>query len=138
MQSTYTGVYSRGGPTNVEPSRELSDLLDRSDADVRGVKKRVSGAGDAPLSARGANPSRLSTGGSEPPLTARGRRESSGESSAVQIQTTVEISCNALRVHALHYDGMFMSSAFAKTASIQAAETHASCAPLNLLLNHAL
>ena len=26
------GVYARGGPTNIEPSRELSALLDRSDA----------------------------------------------------------------------------------------------------------
>ena len=48
MQSTYTGVYSRGGPTNVDPSKDLSSLLDRSDADVRGVKKRgSSGSGDS-------------------------------------------------------------------------------------------
>ena len=48
LQSTYTGVYSRGGPTNVDPSKELSSLLDRSDADVRGVKKRISsGSGDS-------------------------------------------------------------------------------------------
>ena len=38
LQSLYTGVYSRGGPTNIEPSHELSALLDRSPADVRGVK----------------------------------------------------------------------------------------------------
>lgn len=38
MQSLYTGVYSRGGPTNIEPSNELSALLDRSPANVRGVK----------------------------------------------------------------------------------------------------
>lgn len=38
LQSLYTGVYSRGGPTNIEPSNELSALLDRSPADVRGVK----------------------------------------------------------------------------------------------------
>lgn len=38
LQSLYTGVYSRGGPTNTEPSNELSALLDRSPADVRGVK----------------------------------------------------------------------------------------------------
>lgn len=37
-QSTYTGVYARGGPSNVEPSNELSALLDRSPADIRGVK----------------------------------------------------------------------------------------------------
>ncbi|KAK9845950.1 hypothetical protein WJX81_006732 [Elliptochloris bilobata] len=37
--STYTGVYAKGGPTNVEASGQLSDLLDRSPADVRGIKK---------------------------------------------------------------------------------------------------
>jgi hypothetical protein len=39
LQSTYTGVYARGGPTNVDPSRDLSAILDRSPADLRGVKK---------------------------------------------------------------------------------------------------
>lgn len=39
MQSTYTGVYARGGPTNIEASVDLSSYLDRSEADVRGVKK---------------------------------------------------------------------------------------------------
>ena len=38
LQSLYTGVYARGGPSNIEPSNELSALLDRSPADVRGVK----------------------------------------------------------------------------------------------------
>lgn len=38
VQSTYTGVYARGGPSSVEPSNELSALLDRSPADIRGVK----------------------------------------------------------------------------------------------------
>eukprot|EP00884_Botryococcus_braunii_P021327 jgi/Botrbrau1/7879/Bobra.9_2s0053.2 len=38
-KSTYTGVYARGGPTNVEPSKDLSAILDRSPADMRGVKK---------------------------------------------------------------------------------------------------
>ena len=38
-QSTYTGVYAKGGPTNVDASGQLSDLLDRSPADVRGIKK---------------------------------------------------------------------------------------------------
>ena len=38
-QSTYTGVYAKGGPTNVDASGNLSDLLDRSPADVRGIKK---------------------------------------------------------------------------------------------------
>ena len=36
--STYTGVYAQGGPTNVDVDRSLDGLLDRSDADVRGVK----------------------------------------------------------------------------------------------------
>lgn len=39
LQSTYTGVYARGGPTNIEASVDLSSYLDRSKADVRGVKK---------------------------------------------------------------------------------------------------
>lgn len=34
----------------MEPSKNLSDLLDRSESDVRGVKKRLSsGSGEAPL-----------------------------------------------------------------------------------------
>lgn len=42
-QSTYTGVYAKGGPTNVDKDRAspggmLSTLCDRSPADVRGVK----------------------------------------------------------------------------------------------------
>lgn len=41
MQSTYTGVYKKGGPSTVEPSKDLSALLDRSPADVRGIKKSV-------------------------------------------------------------------------------------------------
>ena len=49
-QSLYTGVYARGGPTNIEPSNELSALLDRSPADVRGVKFNASpGTSDAML-----------------------------------------------------------------------------------------
>ena len=40
MQSTYTGVYAQGGPTNVDRSPDLSNLLDRSSADVRGVKHK--------------------------------------------------------------------------------------------------
>lgn len=35
----YTGVYARGGPSNVDEDRSLDGLLDRSDADVRGVKQ---------------------------------------------------------------------------------------------------
>ena len=41
-KSLYTGVYAQGGPTNVGgtgAANDLSSLLDRSDADVRGVKK---------------------------------------------------------------------------------------------------
>lgn len=37
-KSTYTGVYAKGGPTNVDRSRDLSGLCDRTPADVRGVK----------------------------------------------------------------------------------------------------
>ncbi len=38
MQSTYTGVYANGGPTNVDGSGDLSELCDRTPADARGVK----------------------------------------------------------------------------------------------------
>ena len=37
-QSTYTGVYANGGPTNVDGPSDLSELCDRSSADNRGVK----------------------------------------------------------------------------------------------------
>ncbi len=36
-QSTYTGVYARGGPTNVDGNKDLSSLCDRTAADNRGV-----------------------------------------------------------------------------------------------------
>lgn len=43
-KSTYTGVYAKGGPTTVDIGAggkisDLSQLADRSGADVRGVKK---------------------------------------------------------------------------------------------------
>lgn len=43
-KSSYTGVYAKGGPTNVDTGAggkisDLSQLADRSKADVRGVKK---------------------------------------------------------------------------------------------------
>ena len=69
-QSTYTGVYARGGPTNVDPSKELSALLDRSEADVRGIKKTSSNASalsDASLTARGTPPSRQASSTGERP-----------------------------------------------------------------------
>ena len=37
MQSTYTGVYSRGGPTNVDRPKDLSGIANRKPADQRGV-----------------------------------------------------------------------------------------------------
>ena len=37
MQSTYTGVYANGGPTNFDGNKDLSSLADRSAADVRGI-----------------------------------------------------------------------------------------------------
>lgn len=38
-QSLYTGVYGKGGPTNVDMDpTNLAGLCDRSSADVRGVK----------------------------------------------------------------------------------------------------
>ena len=75
-KSTYTGVYSRGGPTNVDPSKDLSSLLDRSEADVRGRKKRGSFTGDdVPLSARGPAPSRQASGMSLLSAETRGTSE---------------------------------------------------------------
>ena len=43
-KSLYTGVYAKGGPTNVDAGRgggvsDISQLCDRTGADVRGVKK---------------------------------------------------------------------------------------------------
>ncbi|EIE22274.1 P25-alpha [Coccomyxa subellipsoidea C-169] len=37
-KSTYTGVYAKGGPTNVDGTGDLSALCDRTPADARGVK----------------------------------------------------------------------------------------------------
>ena len=39
-KSTYTGVYAKGGPTNVDHKITLSNLADRSVADARGVKRQ--------------------------------------------------------------------------------------------------
>ena len=42
-KSTYTGVYAKGGPSNVDIGKtvitDIMQLCDRSEADVRGVKK---------------------------------------------------------------------------------------------------
>lgn len=45
-KSQYTGVYAKGGPTNVDKDKyvHLDGLLDRSDADVRG--RKVDGIGN--------------------------------------------------------------------------------------------
>eukprot|EP00916_Digyalum_oweni_P003533 GHVL01006356.1.p2 GENE.GHVL01006356.1~~GHVL01006356.1.p2 ORF type:complete len:145 (+),score=31.29 GHVL01006356.1:96-530(+) len=37
-KSSYTGVHAKGGPSTLDQSKGLSNLLDRSSADVRGVK----------------------------------------------------------------------------------------------------
>ena len=58
QQSTYTGVYARGGPTNVDPSKDLSALLDRSPADVRGIKKPANASQNDPPPAAAALPGR--------------------------------------------------------------------------------
>ncbi len=39
MQSTYTGVYKKGGPSCVDPGKQLSDLVDRSSGEAKGRKK---------------------------------------------------------------------------------------------------
>jgi len=75
-KSTYTGVYKKGGPKAIDDSHDLSTLLDRSEADVRGVKKAMPGrlppapkttAGggleQTPQRTTGTPPSRLSMGG---------------------------------------------------------------------------
>ena len=38
----YTGVHAHGGPSTVDANQGLANLLDRSDADVRGVKTGTS------------------------------------------------------------------------------------------------
>lgn len=40
-KNLYTGVYAKGGPTNVDRDKisDISQTCDRSAADVRGVKK---------------------------------------------------------------------------------------------------
>jgi len=38
-KTTYTGVYARGGPTNVDNKITLSNLADRTPSDARGLKK---------------------------------------------------------------------------------------------------
>lgn len=55
MQSTYTGVYAKGGPTNVDMDPgSLASVCDRSPADARGVK--VGGGGGGGGSAGGSGP----------------------------------------------------------------------------------
>ena len=49
LQSTYTGVYKKGGPTCVEPGKRLSDLVDRSQAN--GMASRRASLGVSPLQA---------------------------------------------------------------------------------------
>jgi hypothetical protein len=44
VQSTYTGVYSRGGPTNFDP-KDLSGITNRKPADARGVQRPHSARG---------------------------------------------------------------------------------------------
>jgi hypothetical protein len=39
-QRTYTGVHKAGGPTTIDRDKQgLNSLLDRSECDVRGLKK---------------------------------------------------------------------------------------------------
>lgn len=68
MQSLYTGVYGKGGPTNVDMDpTNLAGLCDRSSADVRGVKN-----------AGGSNPgSRRATTEGKIPAARRSTAESS-------------------------------------------------------------
>lgn len=47
-------MYARGGPSSVDKDKSLRALLDRSPADVRGIKlqQERAAAGDPPLTAR--------------------------------------------------------------------------------------
>ncbi len=38
-KSTYTGVYAKGGPTNVDGNKDISQLCDRTTANVRGISE---------------------------------------------------------------------------------------------------
>jgi hypothetical protein len=73
MQSTYTGVYSRGGPTNVDRPKDLAGITNRKPANNRGVALPFNKRGDltarsAPLGSRtaslaaAATPRRTSSG----------------------------------------------------------------------------
>lgn len=42
-KSLYTGTHVQGGPTSTDNVITLSNLADRSSADVRGLPKRLSG-----------------------------------------------------------------------------------------------
>ena len=53
MQSTYTGVYKKGGPSCVDPGKQLSDLVDRSSGEAKGRKKAAQEA--SPLQSAASN-----------------------------------------------------------------------------------
>ena len=53
MQSTYTGVYGRGGPTNVDRPKDLAGIANRKPADSRGVALPFRRASDAAATPRG-------------------------------------------------------------------------------------
>jgi hypothetical protein len=56
-QSLYTGVYAKGGPTNVDMDpTNLAGLCDRSSADVRGVKTTSSNPGSRRTTTEGKIP----------------------------------------------------------------------------------
>jgi hypothetical protein len=60
MQSTYTGVYARGGPTNTDGPKDLSQITNRKPADNRGVA-RAPAHGHAAASTPALTPRRMST-----------------------------------------------------------------------------
>ncbi|KAF8056858.1 Aimp1 [Scenedesmus sp. PABB004] len=80
-KSLYTGVYGKGGPTNVDMDpTNLAGLCDRSSADVRGVKHAPgSGAGSRRTTGDGRIPAARCSTGEAPaaPAPAGGRRSTS-------------------------------------------------------------
>jgi len=75
-------VYARGGPTNVDPPKDLSALLDRSPADVRGIKcGPPASQNEPPAGAPAPRPPALVTAGS---LSAGGSFASPGAVTGLQ------------------------------------------------------
>lgn len=114
LQTTYTGVYARGGPTNVEQSQELSAYLDRSSADVRGVKRQTSvSQNDPPLldlhrsSMGGAASPAASPAATPPSISTSGHRASFSFGRVSSPATpTMRASTSSFKVYFTHASGL--------------------------------